>query len=110
MKALRNLSYDLADAPDSEAALEGIYRSESWVAAAVTGKSAKLLRRSFLPILMTNKGARVIPGIDLVAGEDRTRRFLNEASFGRLKVVAGEEKMEELKALFGKFEKKAKTN
>ncbi|MBG7606568.1 MAG: hypothetical protein IZT59_00825 [Verrucomicrobia bacterium] len=108
IKALRNLSYDLENSRQGRGTLQKIYRSASWVAARVSTGEGDEAKEFFLPILSTPKGARLLPEIDLLVGENRTRKFLNRVSFDRLQKFAGKEKIEELKELFNEFEKEVK--
>ncbi len=107
-KALRNISYDLDDPDLRDRKLQKIYRSENWAGARVTCGSEKGAKELFIPTLMTPGGARLLPGIDLLAGGNRTRKFLNEASFERLRGFAGDEVVEELRELFEKCEEEIK--
>ncbi len=104
MKSLRNLSYDIASASKGEGQLTGIYRSESWVAAGISHIGENYAQHSFVPVLMTAKGARILPEIDLLGAGNRTRKFLNQASFERLARFAGDGKVKELEKLFDEFE------
>lgn len=101
-KALRNLSYDFSQARNAKIRLLSIERSDSWVAA-VVGPEGEM-RKAFLPVLLTQEGPKTLPGIDLIAGDSRTRKFLNEASFNRIEQVAGAEKTKELRELFAGVE------
>lgn len=108
MKTLRNLSYDLESSRQGLGTLEKVYRSDSWVAVHLSTGVGDVRRDIFLPILQTPDGARVLPEIDLLAGESRTRKFLNVVSFDRLRIFAGEGRTGELELLFKEFEKELK--
>lgn len=108
MKGLRNLSYELSSAGEQESRLTGIHRSGPWVAAAITHIREDQTKHSFMPVLLTEDGPRLIPEIDLIAGTDRTRKFLNAASFDRLGDFLQGDELEPLKALFSGFEKSLK--
>jgi len=104
LKALRNLSYELG----AVSRISGIYRSGDWVAAGITSTKSNQTTHSFVPVLMTSEGPRIIPEIDLIAGETRTRDFLNGTSFDRLGAFVGKADLEELKGLFKKFQKEVR--
>lgn len=105
MKALRNLSYDLTNFREGKWKLEGIHRSESWVAASVRQSDGNKVRNAFIPVVVTPSGPRLLPEIDLFAEKSRTRSFLNESSFERMGKFAAKERVAELKELFGSFGK-----
>ncbi len=106
MKALRNLSYDLSNFKEGAWELEGIHRSGSWVCASVRQTVEDGVRNAFVPVVMTPSGPRILPEIDFFAEDNRTRDFLNKASFDRLEKFAGEEKTAELRRLFATFREK----
>jgi hypothetical protein len=106
VKALRNLSYDLADFGKGEWRLEGNHRSGSWAAASVRQLSGGEVRHAFLLVVVTDSGPRLLPEIDLFAADDRPRGFLNESSLKRVGSFAGKEREAELRALFESFNKK----
>ncbi len=108
MKTLRNITYELSVAKRGGSKLAGVYRSASWVAASVVQDYGIEKKHVFIPVVMTSKGARILPGIDLVAGNNRTRKFLNEASFDRIAKYSDEDKILELKNLFEMFHKELK--
>ncbi len=108
MKALRNLSYDLENSKQGRGRLRKIYRSDSWVAAHVSNGEGEETKEFFLPILSTPGGARLLPGIDLLEGSNRTRKFLNQVSFDRLRKFSADGKVEELEKLFSEFEKEVR--
>lgn len=106
LKALRNLSHDLSNYRVGGWELAGVLRSESWVVASVRQTTeGEKSRDAFVPIIMTAAGARILPEIELIADDGRTRDFLNEASFDRLEKFAGKEKAGELRILFDQFKK-----
>ena len=105
MKALRNVSYDLENSRQGKGKLEGIHRSKSWVAAHVSTGEGEGRKDFFVPVLATPGGPRILPEIDILAGGNRTRKFLNQVSFDRLRQFAGDERTEELKRLFEEYEK-----
>jgi hypothetical protein len=49
---------------------------------------------------MTPNGARLLPEIDLIAEDTRTRNFLNKATFGRLAKILKEDFVADLQRLF----------
>ena len=90
---LRNLSYDLETARQGKGKMEGIQRSKSWVAAHVSTGEGEDRKDIFLLVVSTPSGPRLLPEIDILAGGDRTRKFLNQVSFDRLKKFASDEKI-----------------
>ena len=108
MKALRNVSYDLTNYSKSDWHVVGIQRSGPWVAATVRQEMGGKVRNAFVPVLMTASGPRLMPEIDLFADDSRTRKFLNDESFERLAKFTGKEQIQQLKDLFGVFEKSLK--
>jgi hypothetical protein len=105
MKALRNLSHDLANFRQGEWQVEGIHRSTSWAVATVRQLSGGKVRNAFIPVVITGSGPRLLPEIDLFAEDNRTRNFLNESSFERLGKFVRKERVGELKELFETFRK-----
>lgn len=100
MKALRNISYELANADEGKAELVRIHRSASWAAVTVRRVSGERVQDLFLPVVSTPSGVRLLPEIDLIAETTRTRSFLNKASFEMLGKAVDEESITELKGLF----------
>ncbi len=84
MNTLRNISYELSGTNRGEPQLSKLHRSGSWVAATIRRVSEEKTQDAFLPIVMTPDGARLLPEIDLIAEDSRTRNFLNKAAFERL--------------------------
>jgi len=109
-KGLRNLAYEMTNARQKESRLSKIYRSGGWVAVGIVHSDGEEENQSFMPVLVTQEGLRFIPEIDLIAGDNRTRRFLNKASFDRLGNFVGKEDVAALEALFKKFEKEVKVD
>lgn len=105
MKALRNLSFDLSSYRKGDWKLEGVHRSASWAAASVRQIVGGKVRNAFIPVLVTASGPRLIPEIDLFADDSRTRKFLNDSSFERLEGFSDQDRIDELKVLFGKYQK-----
>ena len=104
-RVCRNLGYDLSSAGRAKAVFTKIYRSEKWVCAGITFKNEQdFSRDALLPLVMTPKGVRVLSEIDLLAGNNRSRVFLNKGSLTRLGKFAGEESAEDLRKIFEKFE------
>lgn len=104
-KGMRNLAYEMQDVRQGGSRIGKIYRADGWVVATFvhgTGKSAK---HKFMPVVRTEGGLRFIPEIDLVAGSDRTRDFLNRASFDRLEPFVEGDELSSLKTIFKKFAK-----
>ncbi|MBC7980206.1 MAG: hypothetical protein H7Y36_06560 [Armatimonadetes bacterium] len=104
VKCLRNLSYDIASAKDGKGKLSGIYRSEHWVAAGIQYSSKGQKKNSFYPVFMTKSGPKILPEIDLLSGDNRTRKFLNDSSFAQLARFVEKDKLDELKNIFARFE------
>ena len=105
MKALRNLSFDISNFSKGEWKVQGVHRSASWAVAAVRQVVDGNVSNAFVPVVITGSGPRLMPEIDIFAEDNRTRNFLNEASFNRLAKFAGKERTEELRALFDAFKK-----
>ncbi|MGJ8644615.1 MAG: hypothetical protein ACSHX9_14490 [Luteolibacter sp.] len=108
IKALRNLSYELSEKNGGMNTVGKIYRKGSWVAVRVTkagGEGGKnQAKDSFVVVLMSKDGAKVVPELDLLGeGDSRTRRFLNDDTFEQLEEKIGKKSAEELRALFGDF-------
>jgi hypothetical protein len=101
MGVLRNISYELGATSRGEAELSKLHRSGSWVAATIRRISEGKARNAFLPIVMTPDGARLLPEVDLIAEDTRTRIFLNKATFGRLGKIMDGGVVSELEKLFG---------
>lgn len=100
MSALRNISYELSGTNRGEAELLKLHRSGSWVAATIRRTSGDKTQDAFLPIVMTPDGARLLPEVDLIAEDTRTRNFLNKASFERLGKIVDKDLVSELQELF----------
>ncbi|MFD2257081.1 hypothetical protein ACFSSA_10360 [Luteolibacter algae] len=105
MKTLRNLSYELDSSSEAQFSIENIYRSNSWVAASLKKISDDKVSHAFIPVVITPSGPRILPEIDLLADDSRTRNFLNNASFRQLENFAPQEKIDELRVLFELFQK-----
>lgn len=108
MSALRNISYELGGADRGEAELLKLHRSGSWVAATIRRSSADKTQDAFMPIVMTPDGARLLPEIDLIAEDSRTRNFLNKAAFERLGKTVEVGFVAELQDLFEESMKEVK--
>jgi hypothetical protein len=108
MIALRNISYELSGAHPGKAEFVRLHRSGSWVAATIRRISGDETRDTFMPVVMTPDGARLLPEIDLIAEDSRTRNFLNKAAFGRLGKIVEEEAVADLQRLFGESMKEVK--
>jgi hypothetical protein len=85
---LRNFGYEwiTAHTPDvSPATVLGIVRHGRWAGvSARTDKSGDAATYPLYPVVQTPAGPRLLLEVDLVAGGNRTREFLNEASLQRL--------------------------
>lgn len=99
---LRNFGYEwiAARKPDaSHATTLGIVRLGRWAGISIrTDKSGDAATYPLYPVVQTPAGPRLLLEIDLIAGGDRTREFLNEASFQRL--GANADAIAELRQLF----------
>lgn len=100
MTALRNISYEIMNTGRGEAELAAIHRSDSWVAATIRRVSGNKRQEAFFLVLMTPEGARLLPEVDLIAEDSRTRNFLNKAALERLAKKVGEAKVSELRVIF----------
>lgn len=100
MIALRNISYELANADQGKTEMVAIHRSALWAGVTVRRVSGERIQDLFLPVVATHAGARLLPEIDLIAENTRTRSFLNKASFERLGKAVDAEAITELKGLF----------
>lgn len=107
MTVLRNISYELSGSSRGDAEFSRLHRSGSWVAATVRRVSGDRVHDVFMPIVMTADGARLLPEVDLVAEDSRTRNFLNKAAFGRLGKTLERDVVSELENLFADSMKKA---
>jgi hypothetical protein len=105
-KIFRNLAYQLGMAQRVDSEMTGIYRTGNWVAAGLAHGKGKERFVSFLLIVPTESGLKVLSEIDLIAEDNRTRKFLNKVSMDRLKPFVTDKEMEEIKGLFEEFEKK----
>ncbi|MEP2777547.1 MAG: hypothetical protein ABJQ29_07340 [Luteolibacter sp.] len=108
INALRNLSYELSAQDGGENTIGKVYRGGGWVAVAVStatadGDKNDGLKNSFVVVLKGNGGAKVVPELDLLGEESRTRRFLNNETFKRLGATIGEADAAELRELFDRF-------
>jgi hypothetical protein len=104
-KVFRNLAYELAMAQRAETEFTGIYRKGKWVAAGISHGQGDAKVFSFLPIVPTAEGVRILTEIDLISDDSRTRKFLNRVSFDRLRSFVSNEDLEVVKGLFETFEK-----
>jgi hypothetical protein len=101
MGVLRNISYEMSASSRGEPELFKLHRSASWVAATIRRVSGDQTQDMLMPIVMTTDGARLLPEIDLIAEDTRTRDFLNKATFGRLGKIMEAGVVSELETLFG---------
>ncbi len=104
MKALRNLSYDLTSGDTGARILGRISTGGSWTAIEISDETEGDRKHAFVPVIMTPRGLRVLPEIDIFAGGGRTRDFLNEASFSSLEEVAGKKSVGKLEEIFERFQ------
>jgi len=99
---LRNFGYEwlVARKPDvSPATMLGIVRHGRWAGVSIrTDKSHDPADYPLYPMIQTPAGPRLLLEVDLVAGGNRTREFLNEASLQRL--GANADALAELRQLF----------
>lgn len=105
-KIFRNIAYQLGMAQRVDSEMTGIYRSGNWVAAGLAHGKGKERFVSFMLMVPTDTGLKVLSEIDLISEDNRTRKFLNKVSMDRLKPFVTEKEMEEIKGLFEEFEKK----
>ena len=103
VKTLRNLAYEIEGAGTGRSEITGIYQSESWAAAGLKRLKEDRVSHQFIPIIQTQEGPRILLEIDLFVGSERTREFLNEASFEHLAPGVSKEQLTELKELFESF-------
>lgn len=108
-EGLRNLGDDIEEARGGGGEVLGIFRSQEWVAIGVRYGNSRGARNVFLPIIVTRDGPRVLVEARLVSSDgDRTRKFLNEASFSRLGDTFNKKLMLSLRRLMEEFEEKVK--
>lgn len=108
LKALRNLSYELSAMATGGISVGRVYRQGQWVAVRVTKKAEEdakdtIAKDFFIIVQMTEKGAKVVPELDLLGEVTRTRSFLNKETFSRLEAWAGQAATKELRELFEVF-------
>lgn len=102
----RNLSYNLSSAGRAKAVFKKIYKSDTWVCAGIGFTNENdFSRDSFLPLVKTPKGLRVLAEVDLLVGGDRSRVYLNKASLSKFSKFSGKESVADLSKLFEQFEK-----
>jgi hypothetical protein len=77
------------------------------VAVTVRRDTGERIDHTFLTVAITPEGPRLLPEIDLIDEDTRSRNFLNKASFERLGKHVGEQKLSELKGLFEASRRKA---
>ncbi|MDP4625138.1 MAG: hypothetical protein NWT08_08370 [Akkermansiaceae bacterium] len=115
IKALRNLCYEFTAKAAEVKTMGKIYRGDRWVAVRITkstdedAKEAQL-KDVFVVVVMTESGAKVVPELDLLGDDSRTRSFLNKETFKRLEERVGEAPAGELQALFESFLGEIKPN
>ena len=100
MFALRNISYELSRSKGDNVEFSNFHRSASWLVATIRCVSGNKTQDVFLPIVMTPDGARLLPEIDLIAEDTRTRNFLNTAAFERLGKIVPKAFVADLQKLF----------
>jgi len=100
MNTLRNISYEINGSNAGKAEFSELHRSGAWLAATIRRVSGDTTQEVFLTIVMTPNGARLLPEIDLIAEDTRTRNFLNKATFGRLAKILKEDFVADLQRLF----------
>ena len=100
MFALRNISYELSRSKGDNVEFSNFHRSGSWLVATIRCVSGNKTQDVFLPIVMTPDGARLLPEIDLIAEDTRTRNFLNTAAFERLGKIVPKAFVADLQKLF----------
>jgi hypothetical protein len=104
-KVFRNLAYELSMAQRVKTEITGIYRAGKWAAAGFAHGEGEEKFFSMMLTVATKNGLKVLSEIDLISEGNRTREFLNQASFDRLKPFVSNEELEEVKGLFQEFEK-----
>lgn len=92
-RLLRNLGSELTGAYKNgyHASILGIIRRGPWtgVSARVGKKGDSAATYPLYPLVVTPDGPRVLAEIDLSANGNRTREFLNDATWGRLEADGG---------------------
>jgi hypothetical protein len=104
-KVFRNLAYELSMAQRVKTEITGVYRAGKWAVAGFAHGEGKEKFFSMMLTVPTKNGLKVLSEIDLISDGNRTRKFLNQASFDRLKPFVSNEEREEVKGLFQEFEK-----
>jgi hypothetical protein len=104
-KLFRNLAYELSMAQPVKSQLMGVYRAGKWVAAGFAHGDGEQKVFSLMLVIPTDNGLKFLLEIDLISEDNRTRKFLNNVSFQRLKTYVSEAELEELEGLFEEFEK-----
>ncbi len=104
-KIFRNLAYQLGIAQEVDSEMSGIYRAGNWTAAGVAHGQGNDRFFSFMLIVPTKAGFRILSEIDLISEDNRTRKFLNKVSLDRLKPFVAEGELEKIKRLYEEFEK-----
>ena len=94
---LPNIRHEISGSNLAEPKLFRIHRSASWCAATIRRVSGDQTLDMLIPIVMTSRGARLLPEIDLISGE---RDLLNKATFRRLGKIIEAGVVSELETLF----------
>jgi hypothetical protein len=110
MKALRNISYEFANAGQGKTALAAIHRSASWTGLTLVRNAGGRVQRIFFPVVTTPGGFRLLPEIELIPEDTRSRNFLNRTSFERLDQYVGGDKVADLEKLFDASRKEIKVD
>lgn len=105
MRGLRTLYFELGNAQRANSSIIDIYRAGPWIAVGLKHVNGDLISRSFLPVIVTETGLRVMPEVDLIAENKRSRDFLNRVSFDRLSKFTKDENLEILRKMFEDFKK-----
>jgi hypothetical protein len=100
-RLLRNLGYEINTARKSKVqpTIVGIAPGGFWTAATVRNNQSEQPTTACYPVVSTPQGPRLLLEVDLFVSSDRSRKFLNNASFDHLSDDAPAA-AEELKQLF----------
>ena len=100
--ALQNVSYEISGARrwKETPEINGVYVGKFFAGVGLKAPAEGRLGSPFFPVVLTDKGPRVLAGIDLVAAGTRGREFLNKNAFGILEKAASPTTADDVRALF----------